>query len=181
MFFLFSVLGLAIVSWRGRLGLGARDARYEGQVLAVARFFFKNFSLQPPASAPDEQLIIFSELMNFSLSAQLRQLRFFSLSPAQQLRFFSLSPGPGEREFFLCAGPGGRLGFLFSRGPRSPARGGARGQNSPRGHFFRFLCNPPPGGPKRAPGAPAGRLINGFSGDFTHQRIFSDSRLLQRF
>jgi len=40
MFFLFSVLGLAIVSWSGRLGLGARDARYEGQDLSVARFFF---------------------------------------------------------------------------------------------------------------------------------------------
>ncbi len=29
MFFLFSVLGLAIVSWSGRLRLGARDACYE--------------------------------------------------------------------------------------------------------------------------------------------------------
>jgi len=34
------MFGLAIVSWSGRLGLGARDARYEGQDLSVARFFF---------------------------------------------------------------------------------------------------------------------------------------------
>jgi len=47
--FLSSVLGLAIVSWSGRLGLGARDARYEGQDLSVARFFYKNISCPPSA------------------------------------------------------------------------------------------------------------------------------------
>jgi len=86
----------------------------------------------------------------FSLSAQ----EIFSLSPAQQLGIFSLR---GARRTTRI--------FIF-QGPRRPAPGG---QKTPRGHFFWFLCNPPPAGGFSPPRGPGGRLINGFSGDFTHQ------------
>jgi len=126
-------------------------------VLAVARFFYKKLFSQHRQLAHHKKKIILSEQTNFFLSQRLGFFFSQPLHPARERESFFC---PGEREKSPRGGPRDDSDF-------SPAGG----RFLPKTTFSAPRVTIPPRGAKSPPGGPAGRLINGFSGDFTHQRI----------